>query len=456
MQLLDVGLKTPFSLSMQNGFQGSLEEFEEITREYSDYLQTHRIVQEGNLVFVRSIKSEQIRRGISKNLQALRQQMVKDQVVKANLDHSWDYSLEIQKVVWAFQEYMKACWRNPLYNKISIKTKNGEEIVYSRLNNRFQSNRNVLAVLEKFHNLKRNIPAVFLTLTYNRKSSLSDTWKNVAKDWNRFWTRVKAERKKIGLGSDFQYLYVLEAQSDGYVHLHALIFGDDLLNKQGKVWLWENGDYSDIEEAQSPRSDLKTLESFWKQGFTYVNGVKKNGEIMSPVGYMFKYLLKTYYYSEGSDYTSSEKKKDLLGKSMLWLYRKRSFNRSRGLITFLQKNQDNTFDIEIEEKGEGKQISVDFWSYRKDKFFREKVAVKKEKIPDDPNFGRIYTKNDLEELEQEYVVNGFLSPQKKWALEYLYRHPDGEIVIYRKISIPEEYVEYRKIKRILSTSEENT
>ena len=77
-------------------------------------------------------------------------------------------------------------------------------------------------------------------------------------------------------------------------------------------------------------------------------------------------------------------------------------------------------------------------------------------MPDDPNFGRIYTKADLEELEQEYVVNGFLPPQKKWALEYLYRHPDGEIVIYRKISIPEEYIEYRKIRHILSISEENT
>ena len=78
MQILDTGLRTPFSFSVKSGFQGSLEEFEGITKEYSDYLQTHRIVQEGNLVFVRSIKPEQIRRGISRNLQALRQQMVKE------------------------------------------------------------------------------------------------------------------------------------------------------------------------------------------------------------------------------------------------------------------------------------------------------------------------------------------------------------------------------------------
>ena len=163
MQILDTGLRTPFSLSVKSGFQGSLEEFEGITQEYSHYLETHRIVQEGNLVFVRSIEPAQIRRGISQNLQILRQQMVKDQVAKANLDHSWDYSFEVQKVVWAFQEYMKKCWRNPLYNRISIETKNGEEIVYPRLSNRFQSNRNVLGILQRFHNLRRNIPAVFLT-----------------------------------------------------------------------------------------------------------------------------------------------------------------------------------------------------------------------------------------------------------------------------------------------------
>ena len=456
MQILDTGLRTPFSLSVKSGFQGSLEEFEGITQEYSHYLETHRIVQEGNLVFVRSIEPAQIRRGISQNLQVLRQQMVKDQVSKANLDHSWDYSFEVQKVVWAFQEYMKKCWRNPLYNKISIETKNGEEIVYPRLSNRFQSNRNVLGILQRFHNLRRNIPAVFLTLTYNRKSTLAETWKDVAKDWNRFWTRVKLERKKIGLGIDFQYMYVLEAQSDGYVHLHALIFGDDLLNKQNKVWLWENGDYENIDRAQAPRSDLKTLESFWKKGFTYINGVRKNAEIMSPVGYMFKYLLKTYYYSEGSDYTSDEKKKDLLGKSMLWLYRKRSFNRSRGLIAFLEKNQDNTFDVEIEQKGEGKQVSVDFWSYRREGFFREKVAVEREKMSDDPTFAHTYTKADLQALEDEYIINGSLSLEKKWAMKRLSANPEHDIIVYRKIPIPEAFLEYREIRRILSTSEKNT
>ena len=141
---------------------------------------------------------------------------------------------------------------------------------------------------------------------------------------------------------------------------------------------------------------------------------------------------------------------------MLWLYRKRSFNRSRGLIAFLEKNQDSTFDVEIEQKGEGKQVSVDFWSYRKEGFFREKVAVEREKMPDDPTFAHIYTKADLQALEDEYIINGSLSPEKKWAMKRLSADPEHDVIVYRKIPVSEAFVEYREIRRILSTSEKNT
>ena len=77
-------------------------------------------------------------------------------------------------------------------------------------------------------------------------------------------------------------------------------------------------------------------------------------------------------------------------------------------------------------------------------------------MPDDPTFAHIYTKADLQTLEDEYIINGSLSLEKKWAMKRLSADPEHDVVVYRKIPIPEAFLERREIQRILSTSGKNT
>lgn len=317
-------------------------------------------------VFSRSILPEHLDRTIKDREKRLRLGMHTVRMADFDIYSYAEYSRPIQAIINEFRAYMKACYSNPIYNHFKVQTKTGNEEHYTRLKNRFMSNRNVLDVLQRFQNLKQDIPAVFLTLTYDRTSSPGQTWEKSAGDWNRFYTRLKAERKKQGLSNDFEYLYVLEAQESGHAHIHALIMGPGLLDgsPDGKPYLYWNGNAKDFKDAQARYSKVKSLEAFWKNGFTYVNKSKDRQDIRSPIGYMFKYLLKTFYYSKATEeYTDKDRKKDLLGKAFLHAYRKRSFNKSRGLIAFLEANYKETFDVELTEEPETEQLSIELFKH---------------------------------------------------------------------------------------------
>ena len=72
------------------------------------------------------------------------------------------------------------------------------------------------AIVEQaqLHGLER-----FLTLTLDpRKGSQEESWDRIKKAWAKF--RVSLTRR---YGKGFQYLWVVEAQKNGYAHLHILI-----------------------------------------------------------------------------------------------------------------------------------------------------------------------------------------------------------------------------------------
>ena len=329
-------------------------------------------------VFSRSLLPENIDRSLKDKEKRNRRALAISKSADFNIFDYQEYSRPIQAIINDFRAYMKSCYANPIYNHFKVQTKQGAQEHYTRLKNRFMSNRNVLDVLQRFQNLNQGIPSVFLTLTYDRSHSPGDSWELSAKDWNRFMTRLKAERKKQGLSNDFEYLYVLEAQASGHAHIHALLVGDALLegSPDGKAWLYWNGSSRDFKDAQSKHSRIKSLESFWKQGFTYINKSKDHQDIKSPIGYMFKYLLKTFYYSKISeDYQENDRKKDLLGKAFLHAYRKRSFNKSRGLLEYLEANYKETFDVELTEEPETEQISIELFRHVKYGTLSSKVIL---------------------------------------------------------------------------------
>ena len=182
---------------------------------------------------------------------------------------------------------------------------------------RFDSNRNILKLSQELKEYKDK--GVFLTLTYNHTQSLKQTWESTAHDWHIFLTRL-AKELQVRM-SDLHYIYVLEAQGNGYPHIHALFLGIDYLFYAGNKKEWE---------TDNPHS--KNLKHFWGHGSVFVNATKHGQTVKNPVNYIMKYIRKTFGNSDKTD------DKRELTQAMLWAFNKRSFNRSRHIFDFL-KNQ---------------------------------------------------------------------------------------------------------------------
>ena len=194
--------------------------------------------------------------------------------------------------------------------------------------NRFQSNRNIKPLSDALNNYKGS--GVFLTLTVDHKKvkSLNDAWLNIAKQWNKFITRLRIELKQKKLN----YIWVLEAQGNGYPHIHALFLGIDYLFYAGNKQEWIN---------DNPHS--KNLKHFWNWGSVFINSTKSKQSVKNPINYMMKYIRKTF------DPYSKDNKKELT-QALLWAFNKRSWNTSRGIFDFLNYHTKiSSIDLELVE-----------------------------------------------------------------------------------------------------------
>ena len=190
--------------------------------------------------------------------------------------------------------------------------------------NRYQSNRNIKPISELLEILSTfNIPSIMLTLTYDPSfRTQRESWELVSKDFNRFLTRLKIEiAKQQGIkvkDLKMPYIRVLEAQHDingenyGYAHIHILFFGMD--------YLYWNGNHEEYEFIKSGHPIRKSIESFWKLGYTSVNKTASGENIRNPVNYLMKYIRKTW---------GSWNDEAVLTKAMLWAFNKRTFDVSR-------------------------------------------------------------------------------------------------------------------------------
>lgn len=222
-------------------------------------------------------------------------------------------------------------WLSNAYNKPKILHAHGFDEFDNEISatweamNRFQSNRNIKPLSEALNNYKG--PGVFLTLTVDHKKvpSLKDAWKNIAEQWHLFIKKLRKELKQKKLN----YIWVLEAQGNGYPHIHALFLGIDYLYYAGNKQEWIN---------DNPHS--KNLKHFWNWGSVFVNSTKSNQSVKNPINYMMKYIRKTF-----EPYSNDNKKE--LTQALLWAFNKRSWNTSRGIFQFLDY-EERIPSIELE------------------------------------------------------------------------------------------------------------
>ena len=277
-----------------------------------------------NSVVVNSFKPNEISH--NRDIQALAKGMIKDK-------HRLEDFNDIENVKTAFRNWLSSCYAKPkvlhAHGDYEDKFGNSQELSASwEALNRFQSDRNIKPLSLALENYKGK--GVFLTLTINHKivPSLKEAWQNIAKRWHTFIVRLKKELKV----SDLNYIWVLEAQDNGYPHIHALFLGIDYLFWAGNKQEWIN---------DNPHS--KNLKHFWAWGSVFVNSTKSNVGVENPINYMMKYIRKTF--TPYSDYDKKE-----LTQSLLWAFNKRSWNTSRGIFDFLNyKIKVPVIDFQLEE-----------------------------------------------------------------------------------------------------------
>lgn len=286
----------------------------------------------GNFEITKWTKREDIdHRRDKKNVQALM-----DNHAEAPDLAYWDKHKGPKAIVDKFLEYMDRCWANKKYLVAdgTIVFNNGdtdEKTIWWEALNRYQSNRNVREVSELLEKLSKvEDKAIMLTLTFDPElRSQRESWESVAQDFHRFITRLKIEiAKEKGIkvrDLELPFIRVLEAQHDidgenyGYAHIHVLFFGIDFL-----YW---NGNAEEYQYIRSGNPIRKSIESFWKLGYTSVNKTRRGQNIQYPVNYMMKYVRKLW-----QQWTDEA----ILTKAMLWAFNKRTFDKSRNLKEYVE------------------------------------------------------------------------------------------------------------------------
>jgi len=297
--------------------------------------------------------------------------------------------------------------------KFAVISNSQNDVKYFRLLNRFEdgNNRNISDLSFGLDNYKGS--GVFLTLTYNHNKSVKDTWLSVSHDWHVFNSRLLIElktnhyntklhihkNKSIDLKqyyndlqklnpaydfdndnfdldynltfdlytyknkskiypcypnmkkSDLKYIMVLEAQQNGYPHIHVLYLGIDFLFYAGNKIQYNNDNIHS-----------KNLKHIWGKGSVFVNKTKSKENIRNPIKYMFKYIRKTW---------SKPNSKSLLTQSMLWYFNLNSFNTSKHLKEYLNipKNHNIPYSLYYKPKDIKLFFDLDYLKI-KDKTFK--------------------------------------------------------------------------------------
>jgi len=154
---------------------------------------------------------------------------------------------------------------------------------------------------------------LFFTLTYSVRD-IFHTFENSGKDYNRFMSNLRKifPRAKT-------IIRCFEAQNDGVLHIHALIWIGTHLDVA--PWINKEGDKVFIVKSYDLWLKLKNC---WKYGFCDIKCFTKLREGLK---YIFKYIKK----ATDIDYSDNS----LTTLALNWLFRKRSFSINYKLLRFL-------------------------------------------------------------------------------------------------------------------------
>jgi len=256
-----------------------------------------------------------------------------------------DYDLK-NRVIEYFENWKGIRARYPVVIHSHGIDIHGNEIpITFHAQNRFFSNRNIAPLSKALSEYTG--PAVMLTLTLDPNLlTIKEAWQEITEYWNTFLTRLAIE---MGIKrKDLHWIMVIEAQANGYPHIHAVFLGIDYLYWAGNKQEYEN---------DNPHS--KNLKHLWGHGSVFINKTESNENVKNPINYIMKYIRKTF--SITPLHSQSEAYKRELTQAMLWAFNKRSFHTSRGLIKWLKENSKKE-KTEIEWEWDPPVFNIEFVS----------------------------------------------------------------------------------------------
>ena len=165
---------------------------------------------------------------------------------------------------------------------------------------------------------------LFVTLTYDKNRCSEDyAWRNVGKELNLFFSKLKQEYGK------FYVLRCFESFKAGYPHVHLLI-GFETASFRVKRHIHRDGK----PHYRLRNSALKKISGYW-HSYIQAEGVKSLGA----VGYILKYIQKDLYVTDGYNTVSK-----------LWFYHKRSYDVSSGFEDWISTS------VEVVIAAESRQL----------------------------------------------------------------------------------------------------
>ena len=186
-------------------------------------------------------------------------------------------------------------------------SKRGNDVYVNRVKNRLRHLSSIPDVKCFDYNdrsKRHKTRVLFVTLTYRRDDPLNVVWDKVGVDFNRYVAGLKRR-----YGRKILIIRTFEAQRDGYVHIHAVLYFQEY---EFETFFY-NGRWRITE-----RDDV--IHN-WHWGFCDVLALYS---LKAGVGYVTKYITKIQSAVVNDD------EKYILTLALLWVFRKRAFSVSRG------------------------------------------------------------------------------------------------------------------------------
>lgn len=146
-----------------------------------------------------------------------------------------------------------------------------------------------------------NSSAVLLTLTLDPKKFGNDKllmWQSIKPCFHEFMKKLRIHFKRHGRRFP-KFIHAIEGQKNGNPHLHVVFL-------------------------QSTRlTDWRRIIQYWGKGAIYINRTKEGEKVRHPINYVCKYITKTFANTNFNNIRT---------QSLVWLFNKKSFDRSKGLI----------------------------------------------------------------------------------------------------------------------------